>query len=40
MIYKEIEETDRVSGRVRTISQGMFSDNEFEMLSFYYDKEQ
>jgi hypothetical protein len=40
MIYKEIEDTDKVAGRVRTVSQGMFSNNEFEMLSFYYDKEQ
>lgn len=40
MIYKEIEDTDKVAGRVRTVSQGMFSNNEFELVSFYYDKEQ
>ena len=40
MIYKEIEDTDKVAGRVRTVAQGMFSNNEFEMLSFYYDKDQ
>lgn len=40
MIYKEIEDTDKVAGRVRTVSQGMFSNNEFELTSFYYDSEQ
>jgi hypothetical protein len=40
MIYKEIEETDKVAGRVRTVSQGMFSNNEFELLSLFCDPEQ
>ena len=36
-IYREIEETDKVFGRVRKVSSGLFSTG-FELRDFYYDK--
>ena len=36
-IYREIEETDKVFGRVRKVSSGLFSTG-FELRDFYFDK--
>ena len=36
-IYREIEETDKVFGRVRKVSDGLFSTG-FELRDFYFDR--
>ena len=38
-IYREIEETDKVFGRVRKVSAGLFSTG-FELRTFHFDKEE
>jgi hypothetical protein len=39
-IFKELDETDKVAGRVTSIHDGLFSgDNPSEMIEFFYDEE-
>ena len=36
-IYREIESDDKVFGRVRTVSSGLFGDG-FELINFYWGR--
>jgi hypothetical protein len=39
-IFKELDETDKVAGRVTSVHDGLFSgDNPSEMVNFFYDEE-
>ena len=38
-IYREIEDTDKVFGRVRKVSSGLFSSG-FEITDFYFDTDE